>query len=81
MTSDNLIGVIVGGIASLVGIFLLTHTQGATRFARGILARVYGEFWAKRVNPGFMRLVAGLWVLLGALSIVLGLFGGFNARS
>ena len=77
MTSDNLIGVIVGVVVFLAGLATFVYADGFTRFARGLFLRSYGEFWAKRANRGFVRVVAGAWIVLGLASLVVGLTGGF----
>jgi hypothetical protein len=83
MTSDNLIGIIVGAVVFPTGLVLFIYAEPFTRFVRAVSGRIYGESRRSRQleRPALVRVVAGAWVVLGLLAIVTALLGGFRGQS
>ena len=83
MTPDNLIGLIVGGVAFGAGIVIFIKADSFTSFVKAVTGRIYGQGRTAKqlVRPGLVRFVAGAWVVLGFLAVATALLGGFAGRS
>jgi len=83
MTTDNLIGLITGGVVFPAGLAIFVYSEPFTKFVKALNGRVYGKSrrTEQLARPAFVRVIASAWIVLGLLAIVAALLGGFHGRS
>ena len=80
MTEDNLSGLVLGLLMTIVFAIAIFHIPRLTRWSKALFTRTHGKFWAKRVNEGFVTIMIVLCLAVGILFTVVALVGGFDAN-